>query len=180
MPGVVKSHFLRATAKKHLAEWADLEKLLIVALLYHSQSLHLVPKVVDIKVPNLRSSGGVFQYGSGLKGGASSDESYFLIDQLKLIGNQVNDLLMWLILRVGGEMDTKFITEEIFATTQRMLDARLEKKRADDEEEAKQKALEEEKRQLALAEEKKLLEEAALKLQEEIKKKAAEEEEQRA
>lgn len=75
--------------------------MIIVALLYHSQSLHLVNEFIEITVPNLRSSGGVFQYGSGLRN--STDENYFLIDQLKLIGNQVNDLLMWLILRVKGE-----------------------------------------------------------------------------
>ena len=73
---------------------------MIVSLLFHSQSLHLVSKFSEIKVPNLKSSGGVFQYGSGLKGSLPSEETYFLIDQLKLIGNQLNDLLMWLILRV--------------------------------------------------------------------------------
>jgi hypothetical protein len=128
---------MKPKAKVHMPEWNDVEKLLIVALLYHSKSLHLVPKIVDIKVPNLRSSGGVFQYGTGIKGGVLPDESYFLIDQLKLIGNQVNDLLMWLILRVKGEIDTQDITEGIFETTQRMIDERLEKKKIDDEEEAK-------------------------------------------
>lgn len=74
-----------------------------------------------------------------------SDESFFLIDQLKLIGSQVNDLLMWLILRVSGEKETGHIVESVFEIAQEMIDARLEKKRADDEEEAKRLALEEQK-----------------------------------
>lgn len=133
------------SARPYKTEWAALEKLLIVVLLYQSQSLHLVPKIVDLNVPNLRSSGGIFQYGAGLKAGVLSDESYFLIDQLKLIGSQVNDLLMWLILRVSGEKETGYIVEEIFEIAQEMIEARLEKKKADDVEEAKRQALEEEK-----------------------------------
>ena len=94
---------------------------------------------------NLLSSGGIFQYGAGLKAGVLSDESFFLIDQLKLIGSQVNDILMWLILRVSGEKETGYIVEEIFEIAQEMIEARLEKKKADDVEEAKRQALEEEK-----------------------------------
>ena len=95
-----------------------------------------------------------------------SDESYFLIDQLKLIGSQVNDLLMWLILRVSGEKETGFIVEEILEIAQTMIDARLEKKKVDDAEEARQQALEEEKRMLAREEEKRLVKEAEDKLHE--------------
>jgi hypothetical protein len=54
--------------KKHQHEWTEVEKLMILALLFHSQSLSLVDKFADVKVPNMRSSGGVFQYGSGLQG----------------------------------------------------------------------------------------------------------------
>ena len=77
---MVKQRFFVPSAKKHQHEWVELEKLMIVALLYHSKSLHLVSKFLDIKVPNLKSSGGVFQYGTGLKQGVPSEENYFLID----------------------------------------------------------------------------------------------------
>ena len=60
---------------------------MILALLFHSQSLNLVDKLADVKIPNTRSSGGVFQYGSGMQGSGPSDENFFLMDQLKLIGN---------------------------------------------------------------------------------------------
>jgi len=86
-PIVVRQRFFLASAKKHQHEWFDVEKLMVVALLYHSQSLHLATKFADIKVPNLKSSGGVFQYGSGLKTGLLSDEGHFLIEQLKLVGH---------------------------------------------------------------------------------------------
>lgn len=59
-PFVVRQTFLRPSAKKQQAGWIDLEKLMIVSLLFHSQSLHLVTKFSEIKVPNLKSSGGVF------------------------------------------------------------------------------------------------------------------------
>ena len=86
-----------------------MEKLMVAVLLFHSQSLHLAKKFSAITIPNLRSSGGVFQYGSGLKTAHGSDENYFLMDQLKLIGQQLNDLLMWLIVRVQGEMEAQEI-----------------------------------------------------------------------
>ena len=57
----------------------------MVVLLYHSQSLHLGKQFAEIKVPNLRSSGGGLQYGAGVKGGPTED-TYFLIEQLKLLG----------------------------------------------------------------------------------------------
>lgn len=117
-PIVVRQRFLLASAKKHQPAWVDLEKLMVVALLFHSQSLHLARKCAEIKVPNLRSSGGVFQYGAGLKSARVSDESTFLMDQLKLIGNQLNDMLMWLILRVQGEMDAQEIIQSTFEAAQ--------------------------------------------------------------
>lgn len=98
-------------------EWEALEKIMIVSLLYHSQSLHLTNKFIDIKVPNLKSSGGVFQYGSGMKGSYMSEENLFLIEQLKLIGKQVNDLLMWLIMRVQGEIKATEIIDKVFEVT---------------------------------------------------------------
>lgn len=41
-PRVVTNTFLPPSARPYKGEWAALEKLLIVALLYQSQSLHLV------------------------------------------------------------------------------------------------------------------------------------------
>jgi len=137
-PIVVRQRFFLASAKKHQPAWYDLEKLMVVALLYHSQSLHLARKFAEIKVPNLKSSGGVFQYGTGLKSGLLSDEGRFLIDQLKLIGHQLNDLLMWLILRVQGEMDAQQIIASAFEATQQMIDARLERKAAEELEQQRQ------------------------------------------
>jgi hypothetical protein len=95
---------------------------MIVSMLYHTQSLHLTQKFVEIKVPNVRSSGGIFQYGTGLKSSIINDENFFFIDQLKLIGNQINDLLMWLILRVTGETDAQEVIKSIFEVTQSMMD----------------------------------------------------------
>lgn len=110
--------FLMHSAAKHKSEWILLEKLMMLSLLFHSQSLHLVDKFSEVKVPNLKSSGGVFQYGSGLKHGLLSEENHFLIDQLKLIGHQLNDMLMWLILRVQGEVATQEIIRSAFELTQ--------------------------------------------------------------
>jgi len=132
-PPVVTMGFQRPSARPHRGAWIDLEKLLLVSLLHHCQSLHLVNKFIEIKVPNLKSSGGVFQYGSGLKNAAATDDSYFFIEQLKLIGNQVNDLLMWLMHRVHGEDAAQHIMRSVFEVTQRMIAARVEKKKADDE-----------------------------------------------
>jgi hypothetical protein len=33
----------------------------------------------------------------GLKGGSMSEDNLFLIEQLKLVGNQLNELLSWLV-----------------------------------------------------------------------------------
>lgn len=85
-PMVVTMGFQRQSARPHRGAWIELEKLLIVSLLHHCQSLHLVNKFIEIKVPNLRSSGAAFQYGSGPKNAVVGPESPFLIEQLKLIG----------------------------------------------------------------------------------------------
>ena len=66
-PRPITQEFLKASARPHKQVWADLEKLLIVVLLYHSNSLSLVEELADVTVPNLRSSGGAFQYGPGGK-----------------------------------------------------------------------------------------------------------------
>ena len=59
---------MRPKNKKYQHEWTEVEKLMITALLFHSQSLNLIDKFADLKVPNIRSNGDVFQYGSGLQG----------------------------------------------------------------------------------------------------------------
>jgi hypothetical protein len=33
----------------------------------------------------------------GFKGGSMSEDNLFLIEQLKLVGNQLNELLSWLV-----------------------------------------------------------------------------------
>jgi hypothetical protein len=102
-PRPITQEFLKPSARPHQQVWADLEKLLIVVLLYHSNSLSLVEELGDVTVPNLRSSGGAFQYGPGGKIPAKQEEDLFLVEQLTLVGQQVKDLLMWLRVRVHGE-----------------------------------------------------------------------------
>ena len=131
-PIVVRQRFFLASAKRHLHEWVELEKLMVVALLFHSQSLHLVRSFAELKVPNLKSSGGVFQYGTGPQTGLGANERHFLIEQLKLVGHQLNDLLMWLILRVQGEMDAQESIQAALEVAQQMIGARLEQKEADE------------------------------------------------
>ncbi len=57
---VVTQEFMRVSAKKHRGEWLDLEKLMIIVLLHHSKSLHLIPRFANLKIPNVRSSAGAF------------------------------------------------------------------------------------------------------------------------
>jgi hypothetical protein len=109
----------------------------VVVLLYHSQSLHLGKQFAEIKIPNMKSSGGVFQYGTGIKSGRT-DETYFLIDQLKLVGQQLNDLLMWLIMRVQGEQEAQTNVTFILSKAQELIDAKLEEKAAEKEKKAQQ------------------------------------------
>lgn len=104
-PRPITQEFLKASARPHKQVWADLEKLLIVVLLYHSNSLRLVDELGDVAVPNLRSSGGAHQYGPGGRISAQQEEDLFLVEQLTLVGQQVSDLLMWLRVRVRGEQE---------------------------------------------------------------------------
>jgi len=57
---VVAQEFMRVSAKKHRGEWVDLEKLMIIVLLHHSKSFHLIPKFANLKILNVRSSAGAF------------------------------------------------------------------------------------------------------------------------
>mmetsp|Transcript_28541 Transcript_28541/g.43150 ORF Transcript_28541/g.43150 Transcript_28541/m.43150 type:complete len:148 (+) Transcript_28541:4649-5092(+) len=132
-PIVVRQRFFLPSAKKHKPEWEDVEKIMIVSLLFHSQSLDLVEKLIDVKAPNLRSSAGAQLYDS--RPNLKTEESYFLIDQMKLIGNQVNDLLMWLILRVQGEIDAQNVIQQLYSVAQTQLDDKLVKKKEDQEKE---------------------------------------------
>jgi septal ring factor EnvC (AmiA/AmiB activator) len=45
---------MRPSAKKYQHEWTALEKLLIVVLLHHSESTHIIKKLIDVNVPNAR------------------------------------------------------------------------------------------------------------------------------
>jgi hypothetical protein len=51
---------MRVSAKKHRGEWVDLEKLMIIVLLHHSKSFHLIPKFANLKILNVRSSAGAY------------------------------------------------------------------------------------------------------------------------
>ena len=106
---VVTQEFMRVSAKKHRGEWLDLEKLMIIVLLHHSKSLHLIPRFANLKIPNVRSSAGAFVGSKGFQGQSgylnSTEETLFLIEQLKLLAMQVDDLLGWLIQRVKGEIN---------------------------------------------------------------------------
>ena len=99
---------------------------MLVALLHHTKSMHLAKAAAEVKVPNLKSSGGTFKYGAGLKGAGANEETMFLIEQLKLIGQQLNDLLLWLDQRVQGELAVQDHIERILETAQKMLDTKLE------------------------------------------------------
>ena len=134
---VVKQRFFLASAKKHKQEWEDLEKILIAALLFHSSSLDSVDKLLAVEAPNLKQSSGAELYGS--KPSYELEQTYFLIDQIKLIGNQVNDLLMWLILRVQGEIDAQNIITQIYSVSQTMLDQRLVRKKEEEEKEKQER-----------------------------------------
>ena len=56
--------FMRPSAKKYKSEWDDLEKLMVVVLLYHSKSLQLVDRLIDVQVPNMKSSAGAMLHGA--------------------------------------------------------------------------------------------------------------------
>lgn len=74
-------------------EWENLEKLLILAVLHHTQSLNILYKFLEVQVPDVKSSAGTE---------APSEENKFLIETLEFIGKVCDDLVKWLLDRGDG------------------------------------------------------------------------------
>ena len=74
-----------------------------------------------------------------------SEDNLFLIEQLKLVGNQLNELLSWLVQRVQGEILSQDLVLSLLDVSQNLIDQRIQKKILDDknqiEEELKQENL---------------------------------------
>lgn len=68
----------------------------------------------------------------GLKGGSMSEDNLFLIEQLKLVGNQLNELLSWLVQRVQGEILSQDLVLSLLDVSQNFIDLRIQKKILDD------------------------------------------------
>lgn len=61
-----------------------------------------------------------------------SEDNLFLIEQLKLVGNQLNELLSWLVQRVQGEILSQDLVLSLLDVSQNFIDQRIQKKILDD------------------------------------------------
>ena len=61
-----------------------------------------------------------------------SEDNLFLIEQLKLVGNQLNELLSWLVQRVQGEILSQDLVLSLLDVSQNLIDQRIQKKILDD------------------------------------------------
>ena len=61
-----------------------------------------------------------------------NEDNLFLIEQLKLVGNQLNELLSWLVQRVQGEILSQDLVLSLLDVSQNLIDQRIQKKILDD------------------------------------------------
>jgi hypothetical protein len=93
--GKIGRVFIKPTARPFIPTWENVEKLMIVVILHHTQSLSIVDRFANLEIPNVRSSAGT--------SAEQSEENRFLIDSLKFIGQISTNLLEWLCDRQEGE-----------------------------------------------------------------------------
>lgn len=73
-----RNQFIRPTARREMPNWHALEKLVLLCILHHADSLPHIQKFVDVIVPNVKSSMGAQ---------ASSDPgNRGILESLKLLG----------------------------------------------------------------------------------------------
>ncbi len=103
--------------KEYQEEWTRVEQLVILAMLYHSNSIE------ETKL--------------FLEKGANSDS---VTEKLKLIGSQLNDVISWMQSRLKGEQEFQFMINDIVEICQTEITEVAEAKRKQEEEKKIQRA----------------------------------------
>lgn len=104
---------LRPSFKPYLPLWQSVERLLIAAMVYHSDSVSDIRKFLDFDD----------QAGTDV-----TKEQMFLKEQFQTIGRQLNVVLRWMLERLQGQKDLNEVAEKIVEIAQQHIDAAVREK----------------------------------------------------
>ncbi|CDW79829.1 hect domain and rcc1-like domain-containing protein [Stylonychia lemnae] len=105
--------------KQYQDEWQKLEQQIVVAMLYHSNSIDEAKQFI----------------------GANADSNEQMEQKYKLIGSQVNDILSWMQSRLQGEQDFQSMVKDTIEQSQNYITKVIAKKKEEEEERQKQLAI---------------------------------------
>jgi len=88
--------------KVHLQKWHEVERILVLAMLYHSDSISDCAKFLEIADVSTDAE--------------HSNEEQSLIQEFTMIGKQVNIILMWMLNRLSGQKEFNNIIDDILGT----------------------------------------------------------------
>lgn len=112
---------MRPSFKPYLPLWQSVERLLIAAMVYHSDSVSDIRKFLD----------------SDETVSDINKQQMFLKEQFQTIGRQINVVLRWMLERLAGQKQLNEVAEKIVEIAQKHIDAAVqEKERLDRESKA--------------------------------------------
>ena len=98
---------MKASFRPFIPLWQSVERLLIAAMLYHSDSVSDIKKFLDFDP---------YQDDPG-------KEQVFLKEQFTTIGGQLNVVIRWMTGRLTGAQELRNIVESVFEKAQAVIDA---------------------------------------------------------
>jgi hypothetical protein len=121
--------FFYPKARREMPNWEALEKLMLVCMLHHTQSLGLVSKFAEAEIVNpLKSST------ASIGSAKEVEENRFLVESLRLLGAQMNTLVDWLVQRSLGVDERNKSLVSMLDRAQECIDDRLKKLELDKKE----------------------------------------------
>lgn len=106
---------IRPSFKPYLPLWQSVERLLIAAMVFHSDSVSDIKKFLDFDDTATNEI---------------NKEQIFLKEQFQTIGRQINVVLRWMLERLAGQKQLNEVAEKIVEIAQTHIDAAvLEKER---------------------------------------------------
>lgn len=118
-PMAFRAQLMKPSFAAHKQKWFDIETLLLVAMLYHSDSLADCQKFVETELGEEKTR---------------TAEVAQLCEEFTLIGRQVNIVINWMLNRLSGQTEYHMVIEDLVSLAQTMIDSRVEEKEKQDRE----------------------------------------------
>lgn len=94
---------MKPTVKKYWQQWEEVEKQLVVCMLYHSGSVSDAAKYAELSKEIITAPPKIQKEQSNEP--TNVDETQYLIESFSVIGRHINVVLNWMMNRLQGQSD---------------------------------------------------------------------------